>query len=156
MKLGFKDWQIIFPKPTPSKLLIGHTYLYNPGKLLKSMQYPWVNSLWVSSPKWLYYTIIGQIVPSNSSKLPYFLTLSLFCLSPSSLSHSLIQSLNEFLIDLYFVSTIILSNFIFIAFLLLYTFINTIHCRGPDPVDPGNSKRGRRWRRSGNNCLIKR
>ena len=29
-------------------------------------------------------------------------------------------------------------------------------CRGPAPVDPGNSKRGRRWRGSGNNCLIKR
>ena len=51
MKVGLKDWQIIFPKPTPSKLLIGHAYLYNPGKLLKSMQYPWVNSLWVFSPK---------------------------------------------------------------------------------------------------------
>ena len=29
------------------------------------------------------------------------------------------------------------------------------HCRGPAPVDPGNSKRGRRQRGSGNNCLIK-
>ena len=29
-------------------------------------------------------------------------------------------------------------------------------CRGPAPVDPGNSKRGRRRRGSGNNCLIKR
>ena len=28
-------------------------------------------------------------------------------------------------------------------------------CRGPAPVDPGNSKRGRRRRGSGNNCLIK-
>ena len=28
-------------------------------------------------------------------------------------------------------------------------------CRGPAPVDPGNSKRGRHWRGSGNNCLIK-
>ena len=28
-------------------------------------------------------------------------------------------------------------------------------CRGPAPVDPGNSKRGRRQRESGNNCLIK-
>ena len=27
-------------------------------------------------------------------------------------------------------------------------------CRGPAPVDPGNSKRGRRRRGSGNNCLI--
>ena len=29
-------------------------------------------------------------------------------------------------------------------------------CRGPAPVDPGNLKRGRRRRGSGNNCLIKR
>ena len=29
-------------------------------------------------------------------------------------------------------------------------------CRGPAPVDPGNSKGGRRRRGSGNNCLIKR
>ena len=29
-------------------------------------------------------------------------------------------------------------------------------CRGPAPVDPGNSKRGRRQRGSGNHCLIKR
>ena len=29
-------------------------------------------------------------------------------------------------------------------------------CRGPALVDPGNSKRERRWRGSGNNCLIKR
>ena len=29
-------------------------------------------------------------------------------------------------------------------------------CRGPAPVDPGNSRRGRRRRGSGNNCLIKR
>ena len=29
-------------------------------------------------------------------------------------------------------------------------------CRGPAPVDPGNSKRGRRQRKSGNNCLNKR
>ena len=28
-------------------------------------------------------------------------------------------------------------------------------CRGPAPVDPGNSKRGRHRRGSGNNCLIK-
>ena len=28
-------------------------------------------------------------------------------------------------------------------------------CRGPAPVDPGNSKWGRRRRGSGNNCLIK-
>ena len=28
-------------------------------------------------------------------------------------------------------------------------------CRGPAPVDPGNSKWGRRQRGSGNNCLIK-
>ena len=28
-------------------------------------------------------------------------------------------------------------------------------CRGPAPVDSGNSKRGRRRRGSGNNCLIK-
>ena len=28
-------------------------------------------------------------------------------------------------------------------------------CRGPALVDPGNSKRGRRRRGSGNNCLIK-
>ena len=28
-------------------------------------------------------------------------------------------------------------------------------CRGPAPVDPGNSKRGGRRRGSGNNCLIK-
>ena len=28
-------------------------------------------------------------------------------------------------------------------------------CRGPAPVDPGNSKQGRRRRGSGNNCLIK-
>ena len=31
----------------------------------------------------------------------------------------------------------------------------TVKCRGPAPVDPGNSKRGRRRRGSGNNCLIK-
>ena len=29
-------------------------------------------------------------------------------------------------------------------------------CRGPAPVDPGNSKQGRHRRGSGNNCLIKR
>ena len=29
-------------------------------------------------------------------------------------------------------------------------------CRGPAPVDPGNSKWGRRRRKSRNNCLIKR
>ena len=29
-------------------------------------------------------------------------------------------------------------------------------CRGPAPVDPGNSKWGWRRRESGNNCLIKR
>ena len=34
------------------------------------------------------------------------------------------------------------------------TFIK--RCQGPAPVDPGNSKRGRRRRGSGNNCLIKR
>ena len=32
----------------------------------------------------------------------------------------------------------------------------TVACRGPAPADPGNSKRGRRRRGSGNNCLIKR
>ena len=36
----------------------------------------------------------------------------------------------------------------------------TVHgvtkCRGPAPADPGYSKRGRRRRGSGNNCLIKR
>ena len=31
-----------------------------------------------------------------------------------------------------------------------------IGCRGPALVDPGNSKRGRHQRGSGNNCLIKR
>ena len=30
-----------------------------------------------------------------------------------------------------------------------------LSCWGPAPVDPGNSKRGRRQRGSGNNCLIK-
>ena len=30
-----------------------------------------------------------------------------------------------------------------------------VGCRGPAPVDPGNSKRGWCRRRSGNNCLIK-
>ena len=29
------------------------------------------------------------------------------------------------------------------------------HCRGPAPVDPGNSKRGQHRQGSGNNCLIK-
>ena len=31
-----------------------------------------------------------------------------------------------------------------------------VKCRGPAPADPGYSKRGRRRRGSGNNCLIKR
>jgi len=31
-----------------------------------------------------------------------------------------------------------------------------VACRGPAPVDPGNSRRGRRRRGSGNTCLIKR
>ena len=30
------------------------------------------------------------------------------------------------------------------------------NCWGAAPMDPGNSKRGRRQRGSGNNCLIKR
>ena len=34
--------------------------------------------------------------------------------------------------------------------------IKVKECRGPAPVDPGNSKRGRRRQGSGNNCLIKR
>ena len=36
------------------------------------------------------------------------------------------------------------------------TISSSVVCRGPAPVDPGNSKRGRRRRKSGNNCLIKR
>ena len=35
-------------------------------------------------------------------------------------------------------------------------FFTSGGCRGPAPVDPGNSKRGRCQRGSGNNCLIKR
>ena len=37
-----------------------------------------------------------------------------------------------------------------------YIHLNTEFCRGPAPVDPGNSKQGWRRRGSGNNCLIKR
>ena len=40
---------------------------------------------------------------------------------------------------------------------LQYSYLeNAMDCWGPAPVDPGNSKRGRRRRGSGNNCLIKR
>ena len=37
----------------------------------------------------------------------------------------------------------------------LATWCKELTCRGPAPVDPGNSKQGRRRRGSGNNCLIK-
>ena len=40
--------------------------------------------------------------------------------------------------------------------LLLLPCFHIPSCRGPAPVDPGNSKRGQRRRGSGNNCLIKR
>ena len=55
--------------------------------------------------------------------------------------------------------------FLSITFFSLFTlddWLQFLHlwdegnCRGPAPVDPGNSKWGRRWRGSGNNCLIKR
>lgn len=107
MKLGFKD-QLIFPKPTPSKLLIDHAYLYNLGKLLKSMLYPWVDSLWVSSPNDYNTLIIRQIVSSSSSLVSMFshfislLSLSLFSLS---FPHSMFKWVSD--CDLYFVSTII-------------------------------------------------
>ena len=45
-----------------------------------------------------------------------------------------------------------ITYFYFVA----YFNWNMVGCRGPAPADPGNSKRGRRWRGSGNNCLIKR
>ena len=38
---------------------------------------------------------------------------------------------------------------------VLWKILKEIGCRGPAPVDPGNSKRGQHWQ-SGNNCLIKR
>ena len=45
---------------------------------------------------------------------------------------------------------------IFTLYLKSRYFRFIVVCRGPAPADPGNSKRGRRWRGSGNNCLIKR
>ena len=41
------------------------------------------------------------------------------------------------------------------SLLKFYHYTKTDFCRGPAPVDPGNSKRGRRRGGSGNNCLIK-
>lgn len=40
--------------------------------------------------------------------------------------------------------------------LILLSEMGLQFCRGPAPLDPGNSKWGRHRRGSGNNCLIKR